>query len=308
MAMSLAMRKTAAACGGRAGSVAGRALVVVLVAALVPTARPAWLRAQTVDPFAGLVAEALRNNLALEQARLAEARAAAAVREARGRLLPSLALDYRYTEQDGTLNFGDLVNPVFGALNELSGANRFPTDIDLTIPFRNDARLRLVQPLYDPRLWASRALAGHRRDAAHYARRAAARRLAAEVQAAYLGVAAARSAARIYEAGLALVRENERVAGRLVEAGRATPDVVYRARAERGEVEQQLLGARERVHAAERRFNRLMGRGVDAPVEEIPDSLLRFEVSLTEEEAIAHALAHREELFGAASQSAAAEA
>ncbi|MGH7545658.1 MAG: TolC family protein, partial [Gemmatimonadota bacterium] len=115
-------------------------------------------------------------------------------------------------------------------------------------------------------------------------------------QTAYLSLAATRSAARIYEASLALVRENERVAQRLVDAGRSTPDAVFRARAERSDVEQQLLEARERDHAAERALNVLLGRRFDAPVEEIPDSLLRFELAIHEDAAVAHALARREEL------------
>src|SRR3989442_9961892 len=75
---------------------------------------------------------------------------------------------------------------------------------------------------------------------------AAARQLAADVQVAYLEEASARRAVEIYEATLLLVQENERVAERLLGAGSATPEAVFRARAERADLGQQLAQARER--------------------------------------------------------------
>jgi outer membrane protein TolC len=283
------------------------------VLALQPTlllsagAAPA-LEAQVRGPLDAIVAEALHNNRGLAQQDLAVDRAAAGVREARGRFFPSVVLESRYSEQSGTLNLGDFVNPANAALNGLLGANRFPTDLDVTLPYRHESRLRLVQPLLDPAIIAGYALSRHAHDAQELARRTAARRLAADAQAAYLSVAAARSARQTWEATLALVQENERVAERLGEAGRATPDAVFRARAERSDVDQRLLEARETEEAAARAFNRVLRRPLDAPVDALPDSLLRFEITLTEREAVSSALARREELAGTAAAIRAADA
>jgi outer membrane protein TolC len=49
-------------------------------------------------------------------------------------------------------------------------------------------------------------------------------------------------------------------------------------------------------HAAARAFNQILRRPLDQAVEALPDSVLRFEITLTESEAIASALARREEL------------
>jgi outer membrane protein TolC len=121
--------------------------------------------------------------------------------------------------------------------------------------------------------------------------------LAADVQSAWLQWAAARSAAEIYGAAELLVRENERVVTRLVTSGNATPEAMYRARAERSDVEQQRLEAEERVRAAAQTVNRVVGRALDTAIEEIADSLLCFELPLSEDSAVAHALARREELW-----------
>ena len=281
------------------------------MAALSASAAPP-LSAQSLhggpDPLAPIVAEALERNLGLAQEDLAVERAEAGVREARGRFLPALSLDARYSEQTGTLNLGDVVNPAYGALNQVTGSTRFPTDLDLTLPMAHDSRLRLTQPLFDASILAAHALARHTRDGQRLDRSAAARRLAAEAQAAFLEVGAARSARRTWEATLALVTESERVAQRLVDAGRATPDQVLRARADLSDVRQRLDESRRTEDAAARALNRILRRPLQAPVEELPDSLLRFELALSEREAVASALARREELAGTEAGIRAAEA
>ncbi len=248
------------------------------------------------DPLGAVVAEALANNLGLAQETQAVARAEAGVREARGRFFPTLALDARYSEQRGTLNLGDFVNPAYGALNRLTGTNGFPTDLDVTLPLRHESRLRLVQPLFDASILAGHALARHTRDGRRLERGVATRRLAAQAQSAFLEVGAARSARRTWEATLALVSESERVAQRLVDAGRTTPDAVLRARADRSDVVQRLDEARQTEAAAARAFNQILRRPLDTPVDELPDSAVRFELAISEEQAVASALARREEL------------
>jgi outer membrane protein TolC len=260
------------------------------------------------DPLGGIVAEALRNNLGLAQEVRSAERAEAGVREARGRFLPSLSLDARYSEQSGTLNLGDFVNPAYAALNQLSGRNDFPTDLDVTLPLRHDSHLRLVQPVFNPAILAGYSLARNARDGQQHQTRAAARRLAAEAQSAYLNAAAARSARKTWEATLSLVTEGERVAGRLVEAGRATPDAVFRARADRSDVEQRLAEAKDAESAAARAFNQILRRPLDTPADEVPDSMLHFDIGISEDEAVAGALARREELAAAGAGIRAAEA
>ena len=270
----------------------GPVLTIWVLVAILPSA----LAAQEADPLGGLVAEALRTNLGLEIERLAERRAAASVLEARGLFFPSLALESRYSRLHGVPNIGDFVNPAYAALNGLLGANRFPTNLDITLPQRHDSRLELRQPLFNAGIIANYAAARGRSDGERFALRAAARRLAAEVQTAYLTEASARRAVEIYTASLALVQENERVAARLLSAGRATPEAVYRARADRSDIEQQLAEARQKAVAAGQVLNRILDRPLDAAIDTVPDSLLDVPITMNADSAVAHALAHREEL------------
>ncbi len=260
------------------------------------------------DPLGDIVEEALRNNLGLAQEVRSAERAEAGVREARGRFLPSLSLDARYSKESGTLNLGDFVNPAYAALNQVTGRNDFPTDLDVTLPLQHDSHLRLVQPVFNAAILAGYSQARSARDGQQLQTRAAARRLAAEAQTAYLDAAAARSARKTWEATLALVTENERVAGKLLEAGRATPDALFRARADRSDVEQRLADARETENAAARAFNQILRRPLDTPADEVPDSLLHFDIGFSEDEAVAGALAAREEVAAAGAGIRAADA
>ena len=191
-----------------------RFLVRVVLGSL---ATPALAQSQIPgDPLAPIVAEALENNLGLAQQRAASERADARTREARARFLPSLTLESRHSAQSGVLDLGDVVNPAYAALNELSGNPRFPTNLDLSLPRPHETRLRLTQSLFDPSAIAAHAVSRHVRDAQQFQQRATARALAAAAQSAFLNVAASRSARRTWEAALELVSENERVAERLV--------------------------------------------------------------------------------------------
>ncbi len=154
-----------------------------------------------------------------------------------------------------------------------------------------------MQPVFNLGIVANYAVARARADGQRMQLAAAARQLAADVQVAYLQEASARRAVEIYDATQVLVRENERVAERLLAAGSATPEAVFRARAERADVEQQLAEAREQQLAAARALNRIVRRPLDAPVEAVPDSVFeRLPLDITADSAVARALAAREEL------------
>src|SRR5690242_17909557 len=180
----------------------------LLVAAWVVVLPPRLAAQQKPDPLGRLVTEALVRNLGLTAERLADQRAAADVRAARGLFLPSLGVASRYSYLDGVPNLGDFVNPAYAALNGLLGQNRFPTNLDITLPQRHDSHVELRQPLFNAGILANYAAARGRADGQRFALLAAARRLAADVQTAYLNEASARRAVEIYAASLALVQEN----------------------------------------------------------------------------------------------------
>jgi outer membrane protein len=266
----------------------------------------------TANPLDGYIRDALRANLSLAQDQLDEDRAVASVREARALRLPSLAFSSRRTEVDGGLDLGDLVNPAYRALNQLTATSSFPTNVAVTLPFAQETRVRLAQPIYQPAIGAGIRAASAARDAQSAAVRSAARKLAAQVQTSYWAVASADRAVELYRITLPLVDENVRVNERMVASGTATPDAVLRARADRSEVAQQLADAELQQASARRVFNLLLDRPFETPVVMLPDSALDVVAGLTRgltlDELIRHALAGRDELRQAESAITAANA
>ena len=258
-------------------------------------------RADLRSPLDSVVREALVASPRLRAASFAVDRDAAAVTEARGRFLPSATLNARASTLFGaTPNLGALINPAYAALNQLLGQERFPTDISLTLPQRQEATVRIAQPLFEPRVLEGVRIARAQRDATIAERGTQRRQLAADVQTAYLQFARASLAADLYTATVPLLYEALRVSERLLTAGKVTPDNVLRARAEQASVVQQRDAARQLASAARQQFNYLAGRPIDAPMALFADSLLAFDARFTRTAdltaARTRALASREEL------------
>ena len=269
--------------------------------------RPNDWRAPDAEPNArsarslmdSYVVEALSRNLALAQQTLAETRAGYGVREANGKFLPSVGLNARYTEYSGVINIGDFVNPTYSALNQIIGEDRFPTNINATLPQRQETKFALTQPLYNSALSGNRELAKAIRDASGAQRRMLMRRLTADVQNSWLRYASAGRVLQSLRATLPVLDENLRVSERLVASGQATPDATYRARAERSELLQQIAEAEQNEAASRRAFNLLRDREEDAPVTIADDSTLVQADLVSLADATAMALKDREELNAA---------
>ena len=279
---------------GRRERPRGMRNALAIFAACVLASSPA--AAQSSDPFAALIREGLENNLALARERLAEDQSEAAVRQARALYLPTLSFDARYSRTSGVLDVGDLVNPAYEALNQITGFNRFPTDIDATLPLAQETRFRLGQPVYNPAIRANYEASKSLRGQQGAQLRGATRRLAADIQTAWLQHASASRVVELYQSTLTLVRENVRVNERLLAAGTITPEAVLRARADVSEVEQQLAEAEERQSAARRAWNLVLDRPLETPVPAIPDDALAFELPSAPDGLVRTALARREEL------------
>ena len=247
-----------------------RAFAVLVV---VAPGAPTIARAQaTLDE---LVAIGLKQNLGQRQNELAYLRANAVVDEARGRFLPSATINARYTQTSGNVvNLGSLINPAFTALNTLTGGTNFPTNLDLQLPQRQETSVRFAQPVFQPAVMESYRIASRLRDAQGAQRDAQLRDLAAQLRSGYLQLTAARRVLDVYEATLPLMAEQLRVTDGLVAAGKATPDAVFRARAERSDVQQHRDAAVQNVAAAARQLNFLLERPLEADAPVIADSLL----------------------------------
>lgn len=267
-----------------------------LIPALMLSLAAATLRAQSraLDDY---VALGLKQNLGLRQEELAVQRSDAALREARGLFLPTATLNARHTDVRGrVIDFGEFINPVFATLNQLTGTTDFPTDVELRLPLKQETSVRVAQPVFQPAIIAGYRAAGAVRDAQEATRDARVHVVAAEIRSAYLQHAKARRLAELRVATRTLLEEQVRVISRLIDAGRATPDALSRARAELSDVIQREAEARQLVEASAQSFNMMLGRPLTDSVIVEAESALGFGAMPALDEAIAAATGRRAEL------------
>ncbi len=225
------------------------------------------------------VDEGLRANLALRQTGFVVDQATARVDEARSAFLPGFTFDARFSKADGGRSFdipvGDLLNPVYNTLNDFAAqqgqVGGFPTIPNEEIRFlrgtEQDTRLRVTQTLFNPRAWND-LKSSRSAEASEVAGQAAFRRATIrDIKVAYFRYVNAQRSVEILEDAYAHVAENERVSERLVDASLATPDRVYRARAERLTVEQQQAQAQVNAELARSNFNFFLNRDPRAAID-----------------------------------------
>jgi outer membrane protein TolC len=229
----------------------------------------------TIDAVVeGLVGEALAANLEVEGADASVAQRLAALDQARARYLPVLDLNARYTRADGgrSIEFpiGDLLNPAYATLNQLTGQARLPTVENVRIDFvrerEQETKVSLVQPLYDARIPAGRDAAAAEFDAAARGRDALRARIARDMRQAYFRWLRANEQVGVLDATLELVRENLRVNDSLFRNGKVTRDLVYRAEADVLEIEQQRLAVANGTQIAQSYVNLLRDAPFDRPL------------------------------------------
>ncbi|HEX4872950.1 MAG TPA: TolC family protein [Nevskiaceae bacterium] len=261
---------------GRLSSPLGRrGLLVLLLLAGGPAAA---LDEASTDPLPGYLAEALTRNHSLQAQQFEVRAAAAALAGARAKRAPVLALAARYTVSEGgrftEIPTGDLVNPIYQTLNQLTAESenptRFPMIDNSRITFlrerEQDTRLTLSLPLYAPQIGSQIRLQAALLDSREAQREAFARTLVRDLRQAYYTLGQAEAGQRILQASLDTLIENQRVAEALLSSGQATRDRVLRAEAEVLAVTQRLQVAENQVRQARRYLNLLRNAEEEAPV------------------------------------------
>jgi len=209
---------------------------LLLLATLAGTWFP--LHAQSVlDDY---VRTALEQNPRIREKTSLEASRTAALEHASRQGGPTLGFLTTYTLAIGgrTVDFpvGDLLNPVYNTLNELTGTNNFPTQENQKVPFLPnnfyDARFRITQPVIQPQIRLNREIKQEEVTLATLQTDETRRDLVRDVKTAYYRWLQAREGVAIFDQGLTLLQESQRVTQSLLANGLAIPSAVMRLQAE----------------------------------------------------------------------------
>jgi outer membrane protein len=237
------------------------------------------VRAQ--DILGRYVDEALENNLVLKERRVSLDKSLVALKEARSLFLPTTWFEGQYTLAKGgrsiDLPVGDLLNPVYKTLNQLTATNEFPTISNKSEQFLPnnfyDARIKTTMPIINPDIRINRNIKQQevllqQNDVDIYRRE-----LIKQVKTAYYEYLLAGEGVRIYQSALQVVNENLKINQSLLSNGKGLPAYVSRAESEVKRVESQLQNAINEQQNAKAYFNFLLNRSLD-------DSLVVSEISL----------------------------
>lgn len=231
----------------------------------------------TVD---ALLAEAEQNWPQLRQ-RQAELRAAEAALAEAGRAGgPQVHFGGNYSLAAGgrTINIpiGDLLNPVYGTLNQLTQTDQFPQIENVEEQFfpNNfyDVRLRTTYPIYRPEIRIGEEVKAEQLKLARLKQEVTELDLERDVRTAYIQLQQARTAEAIYAEARTFVDEALRTTNSLIRNGSELPVARARLEAEAAQLDAELTGARLQAANAQALLNYFVGRAPDTPVpaDELP--------------------------------------
>lgn len=227
---------------------------------------------------------AFKNNIVLQQKNVSLEKAQYALKTAKGLFLPTVAFQGAYQTADGGRNIplplGDLMNPVYNTLNQITGSNNFPMLENQTINFLpknfHDAKLRTTVPIINTDIIYNRRIAQQQLVLKEYEVQIYKRDLVKEIKTAYYSYLGALAAVDIYKSGLQLAKEGLRVNEKLLENGKGLPAYVLRSQSEVESANATLLDAEQKVTNARLYFNFLLNRDANDAILSNADDKTEF--------------------------------
>lgn len=229
---------------------------------------------------------ALSNNQTIKQQQFLLTKSLYALKEAKSLFLPSVGFNGTYTLADGgrtmDIPVGDLMNPVYKTLNQLTGTNSFPQIQNQNVLLNPnnfyDAKIRTTYPILNAEIEFNRKIKTQQFDLQQLEIDLYKRELVKEIKQAYYRYLQACEAVTIYESALALVKENLRVNTSLFNNQKANRTAVVRSDNEVTKYNALLETARQKRNNARAYFNFLLNTDLNTAI--IIDSITTIPVNL----------------------------
>ena len=231
------------------------------------------------------VQQGLKSNLQLQQEQLNFERSAQNLHLARALFFPQVSANASYMLADGgrKIEFpvGDLLNPVYSTLNNLTGTTNFPQIANVTEQFLpnnfHDTKLRVIQPLFNPDIYFNYKAQKELISVQDAQKRAYENELKYSITSAYYQYLQSEESLIIYEKTKVLLTELLKINQKLVSNDKATKDIVLNAAYELDKVEFQLAQTKKNNQVAKSYFNFLLNRDLSLPIDK--DSTIRSSLS-----------------------------
>ena len=218
--------------------------------------------------------EALDNNLVLKERKISLDKSLVALKDARSLFLPTTWFEGEYTLAQGgrsiDIPIGDLLNPVYKTLNQLTATNQFHTVSNTSeqlLPNNfYDARIKTTMPIINPDIRINRDIKQQEVSLQQNEVDIYKRELVKQVKIAYYEYLLAGEGVRIYQNAVQVVNENLKINQSLLSNGKGLPAYVSRAESEVKRVESQMQTATNEQQNARAYFNFLLNKSLDDPI------------------------------------------
>jgi outer membrane protein len=217
----------------------------------------------------------LKNNLLLQQKNISLENALNALKTANSLFLPSVDLigDYQSGEGGRSISFpvGDMLNPVYRTLNQLTSVNGFPDISNAETNFfpQNyyDLKVRTSVPILNSDLIYNHTIRKQQITMQEYDVEIYKSELTRDIQVAYYNYLSAAKSIAIYDGALSLAREAKRINQSLLDNGKSLKAYVLRSESEIQGLEAKRTSAQQQMNNARMYFNFLLNTNPDEAID-----------------------------------------
>jgi outer membrane protein len=221
------------------------------------------------------IAEGLKSNLQLQREQLNVERSMSSLTQSRSYFFPQVSASSAYTLAAGgrkiTIPVGDLMNPVYATLNQLTGTNQFPQIENSTTNFLpnnfHDTKIRIIQPLFNSDIYYGYKAQKELITVQQAQKNVYENELRYSITSSYLQYLQTEEAISILESTRQFVNELVALNRKLVANDKITRDALLTSEYELAKVEQQLSEAEKNNQTAQAYFNFLLNRDWSANIQ-----------------------------------------
>ena len=223
----------------------------------------------------GYIETGLKNNEVIKQHNFDINKSMYALKEARSLFYPTVSLNGSYTKAEGgrtiDIPIGDMLNPVYNTLNQITNSNAFPTLENQSVLINPDnfydAKIHTTMPLLNFEIIYNKRIKNQQASLQKIELEIYQRELVKEIKIAYYKYIQSVEGIKIYEDALALVKENQRVNKSLFKNEKINRTAVLRSDNEVIRIQANLETAKQNSNNARSYFNFLLNEKLDAAIE-----------------------------------------
>lgn len=222
----------------------------------------------------GYIHQGLDSNLVLKQRSIQLDKALLTLSTAKSNFLPSVNFNASYTTAEGgrysELPVGDMLNPVYSTLNQMTGSNAFPQIQNQQINFLPtnfyDTYIRTSLPLLNMDIIANKRIQQQKVELSSLDMQIYARELVKNIKVAYYNVIMASKSVEVYESNKKILEQNVALNEALIKQGKGLKVTLVKAQTELMKMNTSISTAKNQWKNAQAYFNFLINQPLDSEI------------------------------------------